>query len=754
MKFKIQNSKFKISPFTEKFTLKFACLFFGILPSIISAQIYFERKDSIPVFRNSSQVPFAWGGGFNSPQFSQIDLNQDGIMDLFVFDRAGNKMTTFINQGTANQVSYVLDLSYVPFFPKMHDWVLLRDYNCDGKMDIFTSNASKVEVYKNISSLANGLQFQFITGNVLTDITPNSTDTIVPLNVSWIDIPCIRDVDGDGDLDILNYGTGGTQVEFHKNLSEENFSSCDSLKFTLEVLCWGEFFENISNAAITLNVGCSAPPINDENNSQTYSPDLHSGSCLECLNVDGDNDLDILIGDLSNQHINMVRNGGSNLYALCDSVDDIYPSYDTTMSLDVFGCAFHLDVDNDGKCDLLFAPNALNSSANFQNVLYYHNYGNDDSVRAHFIQKDFLVGQMVDVGEGAMPVFFDFDHDGDMDLFIGNKTYYNASGAPASMISLYKNTGNNSAPVFTFQTADFSGIFTNALGINGVAPTFGDIDGDGDEDMISGDVNGKLYLFTKNPGSDTNFVLTQSNYMGIDVGSFATPQLVDVDRDGDLDLLIGEQAGNVNYYQNTGTTTNANFVLANPMFGNVYVTQPGFTTGYSAPHLYNENGNYVLLVGSERGWLNRYDHIDGNLAGTFTRTDSMYVSTYEGGRIAPAVADLNHDSLFDVVIGNYAGGVSLFYADNSLVVNEIVDGINFSLFPNPASDEITLEMKNLPQKNASLVIYNLAGEKIYTEKISSRKMAVNISSFANGMYVCVVTDGNGFSVNEKLVINR
>src|ERR1041385_1633719 len=147
--------------------------FVAIFPSILSAQIYFERKDSILVFRNSAQVPFAWGGGFNSPQFSEIDLNQDGIMDLFVFDRAGNKITTFINQGTANQVSYVLDLSYVPLFPKMHDWVLLRDYNCDGKMDIFTSNASKVEVYKNISSLANGLQFQLITGNVLTDITPN-----------------------------------------------------------------------------------------------------------------------------------------------------------------------------------------------------------------------------------------------------------------------------------------------------------------------------------------------------------------------------------------------------------------------------------------------------------------------------------------------------------------------------------------------------------------------------------------------------
>jgi hypothetical protein len=764
MRFKIQDSRFKIQDsrflnwkFLENYSRKFIFLFGGIFfLNFLSAQIYFERKDSVPVFVNSTQPPYAWAGGFNSPQFSQIDLNQDGILDLFVFDRAGNKITTFTNQGTPNQVSYVLDLSYVPSFPKMHDWVLLRDYNNDGKVDIFTSNASRVEVYKNISTIANGLQFQLVTTGMLTDITPNSTDTIVPLNVSWIDIPAIRDVDGDGDLDVLNYGTGGTQVEFHKNLSMDLYGNADSLKFTLEVLCWGEFFENISNANITLNVGCSSPPIADGNN-QTYSPRLHSGSCLECLNIDGDNDQEVLIGDLSNPQINLVKNGGSSSYALCDSVDPNYPGYDTPMQLDIFGCAFHIDVDNDGKRDLIFAPNALNSSANYNNVEYYHNYGSDNAVLSHYIQKDFLVGGMIDIGEGAYPVFFDYDHDGDKDLFIGDKGYYNPSGIPTSMISLYENTGSNSAPIFTRKTVDFAGIFTQGLGINGVAPTFGDIDGDGDEDMITGDVNGKLYLFTKNPGSDTNFVLTPTSYTGtsgIDVGSFATPQLVDVDRDGDLDLLIGEQTGNVNYYQNTGTTTSASFTLVTALFGNVYVTQPGFTTGYSAPHLFDQNGNYVLLVGSERGWLNRYDNIDGNLAGTFTRTDSMYVSTYEGGRIAEAVGDLNNDSLFDVVIGNYAGGVSLFYGDNSLSITELAPEINFNLYPNPASSQVVIETGKVPDENQTLSIYNLAGQKIFTEKISAQKTFINTNSFADGVYVCVMTGESGFSVNRKLVIGR
>lgn len=131
-----------------------------VFAATVSAQTNFVRKDSIPVFLNSQQLSCAWTGGMNYAQFSDIDLNQDGIRDLFIFDRTGNKISTFINQGTPNQVAYVPAMQYVPQFPRMRDWVLLRDYNCDGKVDIFTSRASQIQVYKNISTLATGLQFQ------------------------------------------------------------------------------------------------------------------------------------------------------------------------------------------------------------------------------------------------------------------------------------------------------------------------------------------------------------------------------------------------------------------------------------------------------------------------------------------------------------------------------------------------------------------------------------------------------------------
>src|ERR1051326_6298663 len=95
MKFRIQHSRLLFSIF----------LFF---PFALSAQMGFTRQDSVRVYYNNVLQPYAWAGGVNSPQFSEIDLNQDGILDLFVFDRTGNKIITFLNLGTPNQVSYVL----------------------------------------------------------------------------------------------------------------------------------------------------------------------------------------------------------------------------------------------------------------------------------------------------------------------------------------------------------------------------------------------------------------------------------------------------------------------------------------------------------------------------------------------------------------------------------------------------------------------------------------------------------------------
>ncbi|HTL80840.1 MAG TPA: T9SS type A sorting domain-containing protein [Bacteroidia bacterium] len=732
-------------------------LFSGLFPMKAQSLQGFVRVDSVRVYENSNQLLFPWSGGINFAQFSEIDLNLDGIKDLFVFDRSGNRITTYLNLGTANQTDYVLAPQYVHCFPRLHDWAILRDYNCDGKADIFTYTIAGFGIYKNTTTIAGGVSFQLMTTMVNTDRSPNSTHFIGNLYVSPVDIPAIRDMDGDGDMDVLTYENGGGRIEYHKNMSMELYGVCDSIKYIVASNCWGELTESALNASIALGTTCSPPPILEHHIDPQYSPLLlHSGSCLECINTDNDNDQDVIIGDIGSSHMAYVRNGGTNVYAVGDSVDQLWPSYNTSMNMDIFNCGFHLDVDNDGVKDVIVTPQAQNASENHTSVWLYKNIGTNSNVQVSYVENNFLQKDMIDVGEGSHPVFFDYDNDGDSDLFIGNYGYYNSAAPYSSKIALYKNTGTSTQPVFTKITDDFANINLNHDTLAGLAPTFGDLDADGDMDMICGNNVGKLDYFRKDPGPADNFTLITSTYQSIDVGNYATPQLVDVDRDGKTDLLIGEQSGNVNYYRNTGTSAAPVFTLVTSTFGGCNVCEAGWFTGYSAPQLIDDSGNYVLLIGSMRGFIYRYDSIDGNLAGNFIKTDTLYIDSYEGGNTSVATADFNNDGLYDLVMGNYAGGLSMYYGDldTTLTVNEEFAANGFSVYPDPANTMITLDLQKYPNGTMHYHIFDVTGKLIESDVITSSSAQLNVSDLPQGIYFITLTNGSGYTATSRFIISR
>ena len=106
--------------------------------------------DTIPVYENSHRIENPWTGGLNYCQLNDVDLNGDGKLDLVVFDKTAFKLSTFINLGIADSASYVYKPEYISRFPQhLQGWVLLADYNCDGKNDLFTSEGGYIDVYRN-----------------------------------------------------------------------------------------------------------------------------------------------------------------------------------------------------------------------------------------------------------------------------------------------------------------------------------------------------------------------------------------------------------------------------------------------------------------------------------------------------------------------------------------------------------------------------------------------------------------------------
>ncbi len=737
---------------------------FLILANIeYSAQIYFNRYDTVTVLNmNGDTLKNPWAGGFNSVQFSEVDLNLDGIMDLFVFDRTGNKISTFINTGETNKVSYIHAPQYIKYFPKLTDWVIFRDYNCDGKMDFFTYYSGGMSAWRNTST--SQLSFTRDTLLVYSDFQPDSpTPSYVNLYISSVDIPAIDDIDGDGDLDVLTFSITGSYVEYHKNLSMEKYGTCDSLDFQLRNKCWGFFKENLSGNSVTLNDTCA---FNIGNPEKPSGGNKHAGSMLFALDVNADNAKDLVISDVSFSNFTLLVNQDASPNLTQSSIlvqDSLFPknnSNSIAVNIDIFPAGFYIDVNNDNVKDLVAAPNCYNGCSNSDNVWFYENNGANNNPDFNFIQNNFVQDGMIEIGEGAHPVFFDYNADGLMDVIVGNYGDYNPSlGAILYYSSLwvYENIGTATTPAYQLVDTNYAEIASMNLDLIGnrptlgLAPTFGDLDGDGDKDMLVGDFNGYIHYFRNNAGAGNpaNFSLSQVNYLGIDVGQDAAPTLYDLNNDNLLDLIIGKQNGTFSYYENGGTISTPNFVFVTDSLGKIATRNQYNFRGNSNPVFIDSSGTTILYSGSNNGNIYKFTNIDGNLNGKFDR-DSTYLNIWEGVNSFISVADVTSDGNLDMLIGNYSGGVA-FYKGNTTLINvgtdEQVNRLNnIKIYPNPTNNQITIDLDMLPTKNTTLQITDLVGKMLYNQTITNAKTVINLNNYNQGIYLVKLSNDNGIKV--------
>ena len=214
------------------------------------------------------------------------------------------------------------------------------DYNCDGKEDIFTYNDSYIKVFKNISQNET-LIFELESPAIISDYGTIQNGIII----SSVDIPAFVDVDYDGDIDVLTFKQSGNYVEYHQNQSQELFGHCDSLIYELKTDCWGEFFEGLNSYEFE-----SCPENTSNNQFQIRSSGAHSGSSSLALDIDGDNDMDLILGDVSFNNLNLLINGGnSEIASIIDTNQNFPKGIGTNISAEInsFPAAFFVDINND-----------------------------------------------------------------------------------------------------------------------------------------------------------------------------------------------------------------------------------------------------------------------------------------------------------------------------------------------------------------------------------------------------------------------
>lgn len=731
--------------------------------NVVFAQFNFVYNDSIVVVKGTDTIPIAWAGGMSHPQFSTIDVDFDGVEELIAFEPSNHMINVFKREIVNSEVIYKYVYNGIYYFPSdVTDRMALVDFNNYGGKDIFTYAAGGIKVYKNTSNPTDGMQWELLTNQIQTEIGGTTTN----LHTASIDIPAYKDIDGDGDMDIISSNTVIFRAEWHKNMSQETFGNAEHLLFKLEQPCWGEFIENPTTSVIELHSNM-APCGDGSGLAQTTTTPKHlGGKSFLALDMDASGTMDLIIGHIDFSDLKMLINGETNpdSNAVMISDDENFPSADVPAHINNFLTAYYEDVDLDGVKDLIVSTTHPNNSNNTNGVWLYKNNGVNNNPDFTLVNQDFLQGDMIENGAGSIPIFVDVNKDGLQDLLVANNFNYGDSLPNSSRINYYQNIGTANTPAFKLINEDWQS-FSNSGFSGRVSPAFGDLTGDNAPEMIIGTAAGKLYYYL-NPNGPGNLnyniapiVLKNNSGADIQVSANATPELFDLDNDGLLDLIIGQDNNALLYYKNIGTNALYSFKLMNANLGQVDVSDTNFSSTVAVPRFTRTNNTTYLFVGNRAGKIAFYTDIDDHLSvgEAFDLYSNYYLNINTKGMAAPIVQQLRSDGSYDLFVGNALGGLWSFRPGDTtsyMAINEFTNPIeNIVLYPNPNTGSFTIQMNQLQGKTYECNVQDALGRIVYKEQnIDKQKHEIHLYNIKSGVYFVEIIRSDNTRSIQKIIL--
>ncbi len=242
------------------------------------------------------------------------------------------------------------------------------------------------------------------------------------------------------------------------------------------------------------------------------------------------------------------------------------------------------------------------------------------------------------------PLLMDWDGDGLADVFLGR---WNGS------VALLHNRGTTYKPRWVLHSDHFQGIDAGGH----AAPTGGDINNDGIPDLILGATEGKVRAYVRNKNNPFDVLLWHEDLLEVVSlgrrGDALRTAAGDVDGDGDLDMLVGKDFGEMFWLENRGSKTQINWWPTNTWLTS-QVHRP-----WAAPALadMDKDGDIDGLVGGEKGglWLLRNHGKNQPLIPEGIDIKGLPL----GMRFHPGILDIDEDGDMDVVLSFENGLVML-----------------------------------------------------------------------------------------------
>lgn len=692
-------------------------------------------------------------GGLNNPQVHLIDIDGDGVEELYVFDRSGNVHLAF-NQSQNPETPFIYDASLTAGWPKAESFVMPRDFDNDGVIDLFMFSSvpgkSTIEVHKGFRQ--NGrLTFQLVEfpnrpENLL--YYDNNGNELI-LYHARTDVPAIEDFDNDGDMDIVTFEAGGSYMYFYENITTGGATPADYLQFVRRSDCYGGAYESAFDGTIELasSVGTCATPFAPTDGGLASRGGVHPGSTVTASDVDGDGDLDILLGDVNSDFMTQLINTPVNGTTFFTQVGYDWPSNTTAVDITFFPAAYPLDFGQNGVRTYVVSPSNPGVSQNYE-VLWRYEPSGEIPGQLSLAQRDFLSNQAFDHGSGTHMAMADLNGDGVDDILVGNKFYYDTafSDNRYAELALY---ASNASGGYDEVTPSWLTRLNNEIrpSLLGVDPVLRDMDNDGDPDLLLGSDLGVIsYAQNTGSGGNANFGALQLSWMGINAGVESSPAVIDVNDDGLLDLLVGIRQGSVSLYLNEGSAVNPQFPSAptDNFYGRIDTRIPGFNnSAFARPAAIEINGEPVLYVGSGQGRMIIYTDLPSGAGGTATLFQE--VETRVGEELDICFGE-DAQGVEIALLGNARGGVSPFRRDG--VVNTVRPSAfakTWGVYPNPTRGE--LRFKDVAESDV-LSVFTSTGRLVFQGRANAFSEILSSS-----MYTLHVRNERGESRgSQRLVV--